>query len=171
MLLRKHRRQKYVSEPVKENRERITKRLLSQPRCFYVFLGLTGLQALFLIILGNVVDYHRHGDVDDAGSRSLRSHDNDAQAEKNTLRGIAKGASILTSFLSPPSKRHDRSNSEPLDNYYSRPRITTTDEEDKPVLVIGGSDGSGTRAFVDILGHLGVPILVSLLESFLLRLT
>lgn len=29
-----------------------------------------------------------------------------------------------------------------------------------PLLIIGGSDGSGTRAFVDVLGHLHVPMLV-----------
>lgn len=46
-------------------------------------------------------------------------------------------------------------NVRPIDNYYSRPHIR------KPVpLIVGGSDGSGTRAFVQILEHLNVPILV-----------
>jgi hypothetical protein len=69
--------------------------------------------------------------------------------------------------------------SEPLDDYYSRPHIrvslknstassssSNNNEEDAasifqqlPVLIIGGSDGSGTRAFVDMLGKLGVPML------------
>jgi hypothetical protein len=65
---------------------------------------------------------------------------------------------------------------EPLDDYYSRPHIkvslnnTTSNhaqeiQEDPHVfqhlsiLIIGGSDGSGTRAFVDQLGKLGVPML------------
>jgi hypothetical protein len=43
----------------------------------------------------------------------------------------------------------------PLDNYYSRPHI-----RDPVPLIVGGSDGSGTRAFVMLLEHLNVPILV-----------
>lgn len=43
----------------------------------------------------------------------------------------------------------------PIDNYYSRPHI-----RDPVPLIVGGSDGSGTRAFAQILEHLGVPILV-----------
>lgn len=45
----------------------------------------------------------------------------------------------------------------PLDDYYSRIHMSDTK---RPVLVVGGSDGSGTRAFVEILGRLGVPMLV-----------
>lgn len=43
----------------------------------------------------------------------------------------------------------------PLDNYYSRPHI-----RDAVPLIVGGSDGSGTRAFVQVLEQLGVPMLV-----------
>ncbi len=43
----------------------------------------------------------------------------------------------------------------PIDHYYSRPHI-----RDPVPLIVGGSDGSGTRAFAQILEHLGVPILV-----------
>jgi hypothetical protein len=43
----------------------------------------------------------------------------------------------------------------PLDNYYSRPHIRT------PVpLIVGGSDGSGTRAFVQVLEQLEVPMVI-----------
>ena len=62
----------------------------------------------------------------------------------------------------------------PLDNYYSRPHgniktgttgsssSTTTTSSSRPIvpLVVGGSDGSGTRAFVDVLTRLGVPMIV-----------
>jgi hypothetical protein len=63
---------------------------------------------------------------------------------------------------------------EPLDDYYSRPHIkvaldnTSSSKHNNsnsnvfqqlPILIIGGSDGSGTRAFVDTLGKLGVPML------------
>ena len=42
-----------------------------------------------------------------------------------------------------------------IDDYYSRPHIR------EPVpLIVGGSDGSGTRAFVDILVKLGVPMVI-----------
>lgn len=44
-----------------------------------------------------------------------------------------------------------------LDDYYSRTHIPATK---RPLLIVGGSDGSGTRAFVDTLGRLGVPMLV-----------
>lgn len=43
----------------------------------------------------------------------------------------------------------------PLDDFYSRPHSSNA-----TVLIVGGSDGSGTRAFVDLLGKLGVPMLV-----------
>jgi hypothetical protein len=45
----------------------------------------------------------------------------------------------------------------PLDDYYSRTHMPATK---RPLLIVGGSDGSGTRAFVDTLGRLGVPMLV-----------
>jgi hypothetical protein len=45
---------------------------------------------------------------------------------------------------------------DPLDNYYSR-----SHRRHEPLpLVIGGSDGSGTRALVDIIAQLGVPMVV-----------
>jgi hypothetical protein len=50
-------------------------------------------------------------------------------------------------------------NSVPLDNYYSRPHMKVHWLL-KPVLFVGGSDGSGTRALVDLLARLGVPMLV-----------
>lgn len=45
----------------------------------------------------------------------------------------------------------------PLDNYYSR---SHTNRHTAVPLIVGGSDGSGTRAFVDVLSRLGVPMLV-----------
>ena len=47
-----------------------------------------------------------------------------------------------------------------IDDYYSRKHISKELIGIKVPLVIGGSDGSGTRAFVDILGRLGVAMLV-----------
>lgn len=43
----------------------------------------------------------------------------------------------------------------PIDDYHTRAHIRK-----QVPLVVGGSDGSGTRAFVDVLGKLGVPMLV-----------
>ena len=43
----------------------------------------------------------------------------------------------------------------PIDNYYSKPHI-----RDPVPLIVGGSDGSGTRAFVELLLKLNVPMLV-----------
>jgi hypothetical protein len=50
--------------------------------------------------------------------------------------------------------------STPLDDYYSRPHITAEKGREAPILIVGGSDGSGTRAVVGLLGELGVPMLV-----------
>lgn len=50
-----------------------------------------------------------------------------------------------------------------LDDYYQRrhmTRTTTNDDDNLPILIVGGSDGSGTRAFVDLLQSLGVPMLI-----------
>jgi hypothetical protein len=44
----------------------------------------------------------------------------------------------------------------PLDNYYQRPHIRKTSVP----LVVGGSDGSGTRAFVQALQDLGVTMVI-----------
>jgi hypothetical protein len=49
---------------------------------------------------------------------------------------------------------------DPLDNYYTRSHIRASRDQPPVPLVVGGSDGSGTRAFVDVLGRLGVPMLV-----------
>eukprot|EP00934_Nitzschia_sp_Nitz4_P006174 Nitzschia sp. Nitz4//scaffold48_size128905//108531//110093//NITZ4_003618-RA/size128905-processed-gene-0.226-mRNA-1//1//CDS//3329553036//6164//frame0 len=43
----------------------------------------------------------------------------------------------------------------PIDNYFSRPHIRQA-----VPLIVGGSDGSGTRSFATILEKLGVPMLV-----------
>ena len=44
----------------------------------------------------------------------------------------------------------------PIDDYYSRPHI----RNQPALLVVGGSDGSGTRAFASILEQLDVPMVV-----------
>ncbi|KAL3919614.1 MAG: hypothetical protein SGILL_003668 [Bacillariaceae sp.] len=52
--------------------------------------------------------------------------------------------------------RSDNKNEQPIDDYYQRPHI-----RDTPVpLIVGGSDGSGTRAFVKVLQDLGVQMVV-----------
>ena len=54
----------------------------------------------------------------------------------------------------------------PLDDYYRRHRTTFSSSSDSinngtaVPLIVGGSDGSGTRAFVDVLGQLGVNMLI-----------
>eukprot|EP00977_Amphora_coffeiformis_P028782 scaffold37050_cov199-Amphora_coffeaeformis.AAC.4 len=53
-----------------------------------------------------------------------------------------------------------------LDDYYRRRSRTTKtatavmDRDELPILIIGGSDGSGTRAFADLVAQLRVPMLV-----------
>lgn len=49
---------------------------------------------------------------------------------------------------------------QPLDDYTTRKHMSMAIGEDMPILVVGGSDGSGTRAFVEVLGRLGVPMLI-----------
>ncbi len=59
-----------------------------------------------------------------------------------------------------PNGKEEKGNDHAIDNYYARKHITREIVGIKVPLVLGGSDGSGTRAFVDILGRLGVPMLV-----------
>jgi len=55
-----------------------------------------------------------------------------------------------------------------IDDYMTRHHVTNASlsdadadaDSDLPILVVGGSDGSGTRAFVDMLGRLGVPMVI-----------
>ena len=56
---------------------------------------------------------------------------------------------VLQAFGSPTAV-----NKPPIDDYFSRTHIRTN-----VPMVVGGSDGSGTRAFVDILDKLGVPMM------------
>jgi hypothetical protein len=48
-----------------------------------------------------------------------------------------------------------------IDNYYTR-QLQQARRKDRPFgfLIVGGSDGSGTRSFVTALGKLGVPMMV-----------
>ena len=55
----------------------------------------------------------------------------------------------------PPAKHHSGSS---LDNFYSRSHISTQQQR-VPFVIIGGSDGSGTRAFVQALQELGVTMI------------
>ena len=59
--------------------------------------------------------------------------------------------------LEDPSISSPLEQGTPLDNYYSR---SHTSRGTAVPLIVGGSDGSGTRAFVDVLSRLGVPMLV-----------
>jgi len=69
-------------------------------------------------------------------------------------KSILPGAYNSASTYSP--SKHTTTNTKPIDDYYSRPHIRHT-----PVpLIVGGSDGSGTRAVVQVLQELGVRMVV-----------
>ena len=103
------------------------------------------------------------------GARSLRSFrfadttKNRAQT-KTSLRRIGISLREGTSTVVNPGLQQPRKSesdfTQSLDNYYSRQHLIPKREHRLPILIVGGSDGSGTRAFVDMLGRLGVPILV-----------
>lgn len=99
---------------------------------------------------------------DGAVSRKLRVI-NDSTAtdpDKPHVHTYRNSESMTTSpRLNGFEDAHERQKS--LDNYYSRHHMDEFREQhDKPILIVGGSDGSGTRAVVDLLGRLGVPMLV-----------
>ncbi|KAG7363070.1 hypothetical protein IV203_026430 [Nitzschia inconspicua] len=70
--------------------------------------------------------------------------------------------SITQTFLRPTLQQGQKANLQngasdsPIDDYYDRPHIRKT-----PVpIIVGGSDGSGTRVFVQVLQELGVDMIV-----------
>jgi hypothetical protein len=54
--------------------------------------------------------------------------------------------------------QHHDTDDKPLDDFYSRPH--SQGDGNPPFLIVGGSDGSGTRLFVNLLRDLGVPMVV-----------
>ena len=69
----------------------------------------------------------------------------------NNLQNIQKNGHRPS--LHPPLSPEGES----IDNFYERKHIPTKD----PVpIIVGGSDGSGTRAFAQLLRHLGVPMVM-----------
>jgi hypothetical protein len=140
------------------------KRIQSRSRSIYLplFLSLTVIQGVLLLLAGKMSAY-----LDAAAmsgpmeSRMLASDwlinatgDDtvDLPVDDNSREEVDDSLENKAS-----SNIDDASTGSPLDDYYSRMHMPETK---RPLLIVGGSDGSGTRAFVDTLGRLGVPMLV-----------
>ena len=92
----------------------------------------------------------------DQTAERLKDHHSTSSSGRNATSEIVK---LLQAMMN---------DTDALDDYYSRPHMKDgggtapipSTLKDLPILIIGGSDGSGTRVFVDLLSHLGVPMLV-----------
>ena len=99
------------------------------------------------------------------GLERLQNGDDVEENDEEELVNNGNAADVVAADddddLALPVMANPMEQGTPLDNYYSRRQRTSlpTDAAAVP-LIVGGSDGSGTRAFVDILTRLGVPMLV-----------
>ena len=139
------------------------KHIQSRSRSIYLplFLSLTVIQSVLLLLAGKMSAY-----LDAAAtsgpmeSRMLASDWLTNATGDDTVDLPVEDSSreeADDSLEKASSNIDDANTGSPLDDYYSRMHIP---EKKRPLLIVGGSDGSGTRAFVDTLGRLGVPMLV-----------
>ena len=141
------------------NRSASSKTKLS---CTYIIVGLIALQlGLFLVVttIGNPLrgEAWRRTDGDQSTYYSWK-HDVKGQAElKKRLAKFEEGDAMQNRVLYSPE--HTGS-TEGLDNYGSRTHFPKKSSwaSNGPYLIVGGSDGSGTRAVVDQLIELGTFI-------------
>ncbi|GKY94600.1 hypothetical protein MPSEU_000425500 [Mayamaea pseudoterrestris] len=136
------------------NRAQIERRLKSsQPVGFItVAITLAVLQTVVLILSGTLPDI--------SSRRTLRRQWNNADAlqiEVTAARMLQRDTQ--TSRLDDDAAPSSLPDNQPIDNYYSRRHLDLV-TENMPVLFVGGSDGSGTRAVVATLIQLGIPMLV-----------
>jgi hypothetical protein len=96
------------------------------------------------------VDNLMQHEEEDDDRRTLKRHEDQEQEQLQESDNDEEQQQQFQEMLESPLLQGT-----PLDDYYSRPHITS-----QVPLVVGGSDGSGTRAFVDVLSRLGVPMLV-----------
>ena len=162
-----HFRTSSATLPMTTGRAPKKRKLLS---CFNIVLALVFLQVFTLLALGffsnnlsfevnwqsplNYLDFFQVNELND----DLREME-DLEAEKAEA-GLVAGQEGVVVDGERGETQEEEGIARAIDNYYSRTHITRDSIGMKVPLVVGGSDGSGTRAFVDILGHLGVPMLV-----------
>lgn len=140
-----------------EKRKQIARRLLrSQPAGFRTLL-------ITLLILQSVA-FLLSGIVSELSSRrSLRGQwsDDSLFAEAQAATAILHDDGDRQQSQPYHAPLVETILADPIDNYYSRKHMTIEQlSTPPPILFVGGSDGSGTRAFVETLRSLGVPMLV-----------
>jgi hypothetical protein len=143
------------------------KRLRKHLTCFNLILLLVLLQVVSLLLVGfHHLDSHQYMESSlesllfDSLWPSLLSNpeeeeDDDLQEMEDLM--IENAQQQLEQQLEQQQEdaKSPLLQGDPIDNYFAREHVR------KPLpLVVGGSDGSGTRAFVDVLARLGVPMLV-----------
>ena len=129
----------------------------SRTTIFKAFAALAIFQLVVLFFLNNL-----SGSLNFQKTTEASFGDVTRDRGKDLIKRLRKEqGSNLNSISSKLSQNESQT---PLDNYLSRQRISLNNDhssdDELPILIIGGSDGSGTRAFVDMLGRLGVPMLV-----------
>jgi hypothetical protein len=146
------------------NTLRFRKRQLQKHRlrfCFRLLLCCIGLQigallfgGLFIVSVLDIVGGKEHG----KGNQPWVGGPNIRGQQKASSQHHEGRASAL------PQQQESLQNddSPPIDDYYARTTSRRKHQQPLPPvpLVVGGSDGSGTRAFVVVLERLGVPMIV-----------
>ena len=143
---------------------------------FYALIFAIVLQAVLSILQGNILEMDRAlratSSVNLLGNPVIYTVNfGETKVEEGTLEHKGKGND---DHQHKPKNEVIRSPEDEIE--IKRPNTTSTTTEHSsdtqriknaiqsrsklPLLILGGSDGSGTRAFVDVLGHLHVPMLV-----------
>jgi hypothetical protein len=139
------------------------KHIQSRSRSIYLplFLSLTVIQGVLLLLAGKMSAYLDAAATSGPMESRVLASDwlNNATGDDTVDLPVEDNSrKEADDTLEKASSNIDDANTgSPLHDYYSRKHMTETK---RPLLIVGGSDGSGTRAFVDTLGRLGVPMLV-----------
>jgi hypothetical protein len=123
------------------------------------FLSLSVIQVMSLLLAGTMTAYLDAARTMGPMDVLLRTNTlmQDDGLEDRLLHVEADNMLEQARRLDMPLEPVKLNNGDAIDNYYSRLHM---DRLKKPILVVGGSDGSGTRAMVDALGRLGVAMLI-----------
>ena len=142
-----------VDRPQVTTRVSRRRRRTSTASCTRVFLAAAVFQGFLLILQGSFLE------LGEGTVRNLRKN-TDITATQDLVPQQGIPSEVTERSAISNEEESVKTDHKPLDDYFSRNHIARRHENRPPILIVGGSDGSGTRAMVDALGHLGAPILV-----------
>ena len=138
--------------------------------CFQIVMALIFLEVIALLVVGFLADPMSSAKLDWNSPLyylDIFNDDFDNDDVRQMEDSLAdKAERVLEAGMQDGKEEQGHTNQEQMeqdnaiDDYYTRKHISKEIIGIKVPLVVGGSDGSGTRAFVDVLGRLGVAMLV-----------